>query len=239
MPDPFSLAAGIVGILGLTIQISQIVVQFGLDWKDAPKDVKASMQEVLNLEILLQELNIRLISNPSFQEAFNGESSALLSHLQISKVSKDNIRETFATCQAELAEVVSKLKVKYAGHRFGWERFKGPFLSKSTAKAIYSLHKQCQILKDLVLLDVASLSASTNQELREIRNEHQAWHDEEETCRILRWLSHIDFQEKHRDVLARRHPGTGEWLLEMDTFKQWRNGQLDSPPNLWCPGIRE
>ena len=43
MADPFSIGAGIVGVIGLTIQIAQVVVQFRLDWKDAPAEVKSFM----------------------------------------------------------------------------------------------------------------------------------------------------------------------------------------------------
>ena len=40
MADAFGVAAGIVGVLGLAIQITQVVAGFGLDWKDAPADVE-------------------------------------------------------------------------------------------------------------------------------------------------------------------------------------------------------
>lgn len=72
-----------------------------------------------------------------------------------------------------------------------------------------------------------------------MRKEHQQWHAAEENSKILRWLSHLNFGEKHRDILSKLHPGTGQWLLDSDQFKAWRNGHQDYPPNLWCPGIRK
>jgi hypothetical protein len=46
MADPFSIGGGIVSVIGLAIQVTQVVVQLGLDWKDAPADVKMFMAEL-------------------------------------------------------------------------------------------------------------------------------------------------------------------------------------------------
>ena len=50
---------------------------------------------------------------------------------------------------------------------------------------------------------------------------------------ILKWLN-PGFSISQEDVLSRRHPGTGSWLLEHETFKAWvkHTGSI-----LWCPGI--
>lgn len=37
MADPFSLATGLVGLVGVAIQVMQVVVGFIAQWKDAPK----------------------------------------------------------------------------------------------------------------------------------------------------------------------------------------------------------
>ncbi|KAF7507610.1 hypothetical protein GJ744_010280 [Endocarpon pusillum] len=218
MAEPFSVGAGIVGVLGLAIQISQMVLKFGLDWKEAPKETK-------------------LICNPSFEEAFDGNSSALLSHLKANDLSQDSIKEAFETCQTQLVEVVDSFKAKERSHRLGWERFKAPFSSFKTSKAISELQRQCQSINQLILIDTATIVASTRLEVKEVRKEHQQWHAAERNRKILRWLSHLSFEEKHRDILSKLHPGTGQWLLDSDQFKAWRNGHQDSPPNLWCPGI--
>jgi hypothetical protein len=65
MADPF----GIGGIIGLTIQITQFVVQFGLDWKDAPRDVKTFLIELQALKTVLSETNTNLLLNPDFEAA--------------------------------------------------------------------------------------------------------------------------------------------------------------------------
>jgi hypothetical protein len=81
MADPFSTGAGIVGVIGLTIQITQVVVQFGMDWKDAPDAVKAFMAELGTLKTVLSETNTNILLNPDFAEAFQSRPSLLLTQL--------------------------------------------------------------------------------------------------------------------------------------------------------------
>jgi hypothetical protein len=238
MADPFSIGGGIVGILGLIIQISQVVGRFGLKWKDAPKVVQAFNTELRSLQVTLSEMT-KLVSDPSFEEAFEGNSSAILSHLKAEDTSKDVIKGAFENCEMQLIDVVKSLEAKGEGHRLGWQRLKAAFLSEKTESAISQLQRQCRILDKLVAIDTAQITASTNLEIKQVRKEHQQWHTEEESRRILRWLSQLDFEEKHRDILSKLHPGTGQWLLDLDEFQAWRNGLLDSSPTLWCPGIRE
>ena len=52
---------------------------------------------------------------------------------------------------------------------------------------------------------------------------------------IITWISPLNFSRKQNDIFARRQEGTGEWLLERDEFKNWREG---TERTLWCPGIR-
>jgi hypothetical protein len=46
MTDPLSIGSGIAGVISLAIQITQVVVQFGLDWKDVSHDVTAFKAEL-------------------------------------------------------------------------------------------------------------------------------------------------------------------------------------------------
>lgn len=58
----------------------------------------------------------------------------------------------------------------------------------------------------------------------------------DERWTIATWLSDLNFEEKQNDIFAERADGTGEWLLESQTFKAWVEGDSEA---LWCPGIRE
>ena len=51
---------------------------------------------------------------------------------------------------------------------------------------------------------------------------------------VLDWLSPLKFWAKQIDVFEIRHPETGTWLLQHDTFKSWLSGTRKS---FFCPGI--
>jgi len=56
---------------------------------------------------------------------------------------------------------------------------------------------------------------------------------------ILRWLSPLEPQVRHRDIASRRVDSIGTWLLETEEFKRWRNGSREDRsyhPTLFCDG---
>ncbi|KAI9737017.1 MAG: hypothetical protein M1834_000606 [Cirrosporium novae-zelandiae] len=234
MAEPFGVAASVFGVVSLTIEITKIVVQFGLDWKDAPKDVKGFKMELESLRTALLE-TANLMSNKNFANAFVDRPPALLSHLEVNTSSTAETKLSLEECKRELKEFLNGLKKRVSGHRLGWERFKAPFLTKDTIKVIEKLHRQCRIFNQMVSIDTATLVATTYNEVKEIRKEQQEWYQIEENQRILAWLSHLNFDDKQDDIFSRHHPGTGEWFLALDEFKQWRDGNTST--TLWCPGI--
>jgi len=79
--------------------------------------------------------------------------------------------------------------------------------------------------------NIANLAATISTKIKE-------WHRESKNQQILSWLSSTSFDEKQSDILSKRHPGTGEWLLNSDEFKAWRDGNPKTSQTLWCKGIR-
>ncbi|KAJ7167388.1 ankyrin repeat-containing domain protein [Mycena crocata] len=55
-----------------------------------------------------------------------------------------------------------------------------------------------------------------------------------ERDKIIDWLSRINFFTQQADILRCRQPGTGEWLLQNDTFRRW---EAESGRILWGRGI--
>ncbi|KAH8587728.1 WD40-repeat-containing domain protein [Bisporella sp. PMI_857] len=70
MADPFGIGAGIVGVLDLSLQITQVVIEFRLNWKDAPDNVREFMTELGTLETVLFGAKNNIILNPGFAAAF-------------------------------------------------------------------------------------------------------------------------------------------------------------------------
>lgn len=236
MAEAFGTGAGIIGVLGLTIQITQVVVQFGLDWKDAPTSLKSFMCELRSLKVVLLETT-NFLEDPGFKEAFQDKPSIIQSRLGPNAPPDTGL--SIKSCTVELEKVLAELKKRAKGRRLGWERFKWPFLAENTQKSLKILRDHCQIFNNMLSMDAMSLGVTTLTEMREARGEQREWHNAEENKAILTWISNLSFEEKQTDILSKRHPGTGEWLLQQDRFIDWRNGVLDEPSTLWCPGIRK
>ncbi len=239
MAEAFGIGAGIGGILGLTIQITQVVVQFGLDWRDAPADVKGFMRELRSLNIVLSATKTNLLLNPDLKEAFENRRSALLSELGSNALPTTEARLSIESCRGELEELLNELKKRGHGHKMGWERLKSAFLNKRAQTSVDKLRHQCEIFNNMVSIDTMTLGVMNHKEMRQARQEQKEWHNAGENQKILTWLSNLNFEEKQRDILSKRHPDTGRWLLNSDAFKAWRNGHDGSPSTLWCPGIRK
>lgn len=150
MAEAFGVGAGIVAVLGLSIQITQVVVQFGLDWKDAPTEVKSFMNELQSLKTVLSETRTNFLEDSSFKDAFQDRPSILLSELGPNAPTVTETKLSIESCKAELETVLDGLKKRDKGHRMGWERLKGPFLAKSTRKSIDNLRYYCQIFNNIL-----------------------------------------------------------------------------------------
>jgi hypothetical protein len=70
MTELFGIGAGIVGVISLAIQIMQMAVQFGLDWKDTLENVKSFMTEFQILKTVLSKINTNIFFNLDFAEVF-------------------------------------------------------------------------------------------------------------------------------------------------------------------------
>lgn len=253
--DPFGTGAGIVGVIGLTIQITQVVVQFGMDWKEAPENVKTFMAELGTLKTVLSETNTNILLNPDFTEAFQGQPSVLLSQLGSNAPPTTDTKQMLEICHQKLESLLIELKKRGQGHRLGWERFKGAFLAKDTQNSVQNLCRQCQTLNNMLSIDTVVLGAATYKEVKDARREQQEWHqaeaktsmairsgvdesnrrqDNQERQAILDWITPFDYAAQQHDFIRRREEGTGQWLLDSKVFQTWLNTDKQT---LFCPGI--
>ncbi len=52
---------------------------------------------------------------------------------------------------------------------------------------------------------------------------------------VLEWISNVDFRSNYQDTLRMREASTGQWLIDQELFKSWRDGPLQT---LWLHGMR-
>ncbi|RYP44941.1 hypothetical protein DL768_008647 [Monosporascus sp. mg162] len=229
MADPF----GIIGVIGVAGQIIQMGIQFGLDWKDAPADVKSFMAELQVLKTAISETNTNIALNQDFINAFQGRHSTVLSQLTDVTPATDT-SVMVSACRTELEHLLAELKKRAQGHRVGWERMKGAFLAKKTREAVENLQRQCQFLNNLVVVDSAALQATILKEVREGTMNQQAREAADEENAILHWLTPVDYAPQQSDFINRRQVGTGQWLLDSPEFQVWL--QTDKQ-TLFCHGM--
>lgn len=259
MADPFGTGAGIVGVIGLAFQITQVVVQFGLDWKDAPDNVKTFMVELGTLKTVLSETNSNILLNPDFAAAFENRPSLLLSQIGPHAPPVTDTKQMLEICQIELDSLLNELRRRGQGHRFGWERLKSAFLAKNTRNSVVNLCRQCQTWNNMLSIDAVVLGAATYKEVRDMRREQQEglqaeaevslviksgidesnrWQENQEELHkrqaILDWLTPIDYAPQQNDFIARREEGTGLWFLDSSEFQTWLETDKQT---LFCPGI--
>ena len=237
MAEAFGVAAGLIGVVSLIIEITKLATQIGLDWKDAPQDVKRSIHELENLRKIVSETHLLL--SHELQDAFEVRGSLLLNELGPHAPPDTETKRAIASCDEALDNLLGDLRKRCEGRKFGWERFKGPFLAQRTLKSVERLHRQCQTLNNMISIDTLALQVDTASAIRTLGKEQKAWYDANENQEILDWLSTMRIEEKHQDVFVKHHPGTAQWILDHDHFKSWRNGHWETPSVLWCPGIRK
>ena len=66
-------------------------------------------------------------------------------------------------------------------------------------------------------------------------NEFAGFEGRSEAFNVLWWLSPSQHDRKHIDVLSKRIPGTGIWLLQTQQFRDWRY-EANSKSYIWCYG---
>ena len=259
MAEAFGTGASIVGVIGLAIQITQVVGQFWTDWKDAPENVKTFIVELGTLRTVLSETNANILLNPDFEAAFRNRPSLILSQLGSNAPSTTDANRMLEICRKELSSMLTKLGKRAQGSRLGWERFKEAFLTKDTRESVENLYRQCQALNNMLSVDAIVLGASMYKEVKEGRKEQQEWRQADEQISlairagidesnqrqerqqrkhkrqaILEWLTPIDYATSQSDYIGRRQAKTGQWLLDSAEFHAWVEADKQI---LFCPGI--
>ncbi|KAK7991518.1 hypothetical protein PG988_000312 [Apiospora saccharicola] len=79
--------------------------------------------------------------------------------------------------------------------------------------------------------NIASVLGDTGQVLDLFERQE----NNQERNTIINWLSQQDYLGKQRDIFAKRHERTGQWLLNHEEFNTWLSANDNSV--LWCHGI--
>jgi hypothetical protein len=135
----FGIAAACIGIVSFSIKLIEMANGIRVQCQNAPEGVKKFLKELQSLLVSLMEIQNKLIDNPTFEEAFETNPSALLSHLKGNLTFKTQIQSAFDNCKKELIQVIEDLKrreQKAQGHKISWDYFKGAIQSRRLENSI-------------------------------------------------------------------------------------------------------
>lgn len=217
MAEAFGVGTGIVGVASLAIQLTDAIVQFGSDWRDAPHDMQLSIIELQALKAIL-ERNTNVTDRLPFEDA--SRNRLLLLPSQSSRIEMTNhTTQLLGICRAELERLLCELKKQTEGHRLGWKRLRAAFLAKRVRQSIQDLHRRCDILDRHLLME--NFRLNIDEMLNTINNGNiTRYHQRlfEDNQEILCWLSGVDYTDKLNEYNSHHYPGTCQWFTQSNEF---------------------
>ncbi|KAL7791368.1 hypothetical protein V8C37DRAFT_382899 [Trichoderma ceciliae] len=225
MGDPLSVSASITDVLRLAVTAAQYLK----DIKNGCADRTRLRDELRSTVCLLEMLQDRL---EDLEDA--SDSGSALKPQSISSLSgSDGPLHLFSRVLEEIvAELAPQDRLRRLAKPFTW-----PFDKKKVTELLTCLERLKSHFNLVLQNNIADLAKLANRKLDQISDkvEHsEARSRDADTQKIIHWISPLSFRVRHLSVLESVQPGTGIWLLEHGTFRDWVNGKTGI---LWCPGI--
>lgn len=210
MAEPLGLLASVIAVLQLTSK----VVQYTRDVNDSNGYKNKLLLELGGAKAILETLK-DLASDAN-------DSDHILHNVQILHGPLNEFSAILRKLESVLAPVQGLRKL---GKAAKWPFEKGDILETLAAleryKALFALSLHADHLE---------LSRAVKRDLESLRR----YQNDEELRELSKWLSPLAFSSRHQDIFSKHQEGTGQWLLEHETFVQW---QTCHSRLLWCPGI--
>ena len=234
MSDPLSIASGIAGLISLGLQTCQGIVTYYQAWSDYDEDVATTATAVKQLNGILQTLRDTIKTDAASGPA---AINAVLSSIQ---QCEDGIKR--------LQKLLTKIETKHPQTQLTTKQEVVKRLTDYRKRLLYPFRQgTLGKLRDIVSelrgnLDPAlhnlqvNIAKDTSLSIRLLRDEHKAATLSEENERIISWLSPLEFSQRQKEILSRRHSETGSWLLQTTEFADWRDFVTGSIQGLWCTG---
>ncbi|KAL8992921.1 MAG: hypothetical protein Q9169_006740, partial [Polycauliona sp. 2 TL-2023] len=241
--DPFSVSVGVAGLLALAAKTIQATKSYCHEARHAKE---AASELLVELDVLHWNLS-------QLDRLLRHDTSAAFSNTSVLATSTHGCRTKLSMLHEKLDKAAA-----HPMHRLLW-----PLRSDEHQKTVQELRAFTQWIQFALTIDGSSLLAKTSQEVigvltnqlqmfqllgqadtraehthntvMEIQQTMRTAEASRERERILDQISNAKPGQKHHHVRLPRVEATGEWLLEEDTFSQWRDGDENI---LWCYGIQ-
>ncbi|KAK6354831.1 hypothetical protein TWF696_003963 [Orbilia brochopaga] len=249
--DPLSVAASIGGLIALVDLIAKSSYSYVGKVKDAPEEWKQIQQGILALRLVLSVLESQVQKFHS--TGTNDSKPSAIAALGLTATTPNQTTSNTTTSRPVLIDATKTLLEKISNDITKWERspraqrLMWPFNSGRAQEYLASL-ENCKSSFNLAV-DVDNYSAVREcfqntiriedgvrdiiAEQAKLRLEKQAEIKEQENYRLLNWLSPLKPKNKLNSSQKLHEPGTGQWLLDSDSFQDfWERKE----PILWLCG---
>ena len=214
MADPLSVAGSVVGLISLGIQVTQSLVNFYNSYKGREDDIMHMREKLDGLLVILQGVETTLSGRK-----FHVDERNLIQSIETSIKSCDGmIQELQHECQkiSKPSSDGTRAAIKLAGRQVTYP-FRQSTLQKvdedidelranlSTALDVLQLKDNKRMQDDITEMNLLLDSVRASQVSSDLRD----------------WLKAPDALDDHNVACAKKHPGTGMWLVKSDSFSKW------------------
>ncbi len=214
MTDPFSVAAGVAGLITLGIQVTKSLIEFYTSFRGQGTDVARTTG---NLESLLS--TFRCLDDALQSRIFRPDEQGLIKNIESSLYKCDElIQELEKECKRFDKASISGIKgtIKVAGRRAAYP------LRQSTLQKLEE--DISEIRENLSLaLEVLQLRdhQTTQDDITGLKSLVEVVRASQISSTIRDWLKAPDATVNHNAVCAKRHPRTGMWFIKGPIFDTW------------------
>ncbi|KAK4059226.1 hypothetical protein Trihar35433_11113 [Trichoderma harzianum] len=225
MSGPLNVSTSVVAVL----QLAATATQYLKDIKHGSADRSRLRDELRSTVCLLEMLQDRLEDSndlPDSENTLMPQSISLLG-------GADGPLHLFSQVLEEIiAELMPQDRLRQLSNPFTW-----PFDKKRVAELLTRLERSKSHFSLVLQNNIVDLVRLANLKLDTISNKvesSEAKSRDGDSQKIIQWISPLSFRSRHVNVLDSVQPGTGIWLLEHATFRDWVKSGTGT---LWCPGI--
>ncbi len=214
MTDPFSVAAGVAGLITLGIQVTKSLVEFYTSYRGQDTDVARTTG---NLESLLS--TFRCLDDALQSRIFRPDEQGLIKNIESSLYKCDElIQELKKECKRFDKASISGIKgtIKVAGRRAAYP------LRQSTLQKLEE--NISEIRENLSLaLEVLQLRdhQTTQDDITGLKSLVEVVRASQISSTIRDWLKAPDATVNHDAACAKRHQSTGMWFVKGPIFDTW------------------
>ena len=227
MADPLSITGSVVGIISLGIQVTTSLVKFYSSYKGRESDIIRMTEKLDGLLVILQSVETTLSGRK-----FHVDERSLIQGIETSiKSCAEIIQELQDVCQkiSRSSSDGTTAAIKRAGRRVAY-----PFRQSTLQK----LDEEINDLRANLSTALDVLQLKDNQRMQDDTTETHMLVDlvrvSQVSSDLRNWLKAPDAFDDHNVALAKKHPGTGVWLVKSDNFSKW---MAEGNSMMWLNGF--